>query len=174
MTWHTGFPWTPVTGQLSSVAITNANNINPTRPSKLLSQPKMGTSNSDFITPLANFPGLVQNFNCNPANGPLQGSPYFDICNSGPPGIGRNSFRGPSYFNIDASIGKKFGLPSFKFLGEGASLELRGNFFNVFNKLNLQPFSFGTDNTRIESPLFGRSPGGLAGRVIEFQARLSF
>ena len=174
MTWHTGFPWTPVTGQLSSVAITNANNINPTRPSKLLSQPGRGTSNTDFITPFANFPGLVQNFNCNPANGPLQGAPFFDICDTGPPGIGRNSFRGPSYFNIDTSIGKKFGLPSFKFLGEGASLELRGNFFNMFNKLNLQPFSFGTDNTRIESPLFGLSPGGLAGRVIEFQARFNF
>ncbi len=174
MTWHTGFPWTPVTGQLNSVPVVDASTINPTRPSKLISQPKMGTSNSDFITPLANFPGLVQNFNCNPANGPLQGAPYFDICNSGPPGIGRNSFRGPSYFNIDTSIGKKFGLPSFRVLGEGASLELRGNFFNVFNKLNLQPFTFGTDNTRVESPLFGRSPGGLAGRVIEFQARLSF
>ena len=174
MTWHTGFPWTPVTGQLNSVALTNANNINPTRPSKLLSQPGTGTSNNDFITPLANFPGLVQNFNCNPANGPLQGAPFFDICDTGPPGIGRNSFRGPGYFNVDTSVGKKFGLPSFKYLGEGASLELRGNFFNLFNKLNLQPFSFGTGNTRIESPLFGRSPGGLAGRVIEFQARLSF
>lgn len=174
LTWHTGFPWTPVTGQLNSVAITNANTINPTRPSKLLKQPSMGTSNSDFITPLANFPGLVQNFNCNPANGPLQGTPYFDICDTGSPGIGRNSFRGPNYFDIDSSIAKKFGLPRLGALGEGASLELRGNFFNVFNKLNLQPFTFGTDNTRIESPLFGRSPGGLAGRVIEFQARLAF
>jgi hypothetical protein len=174
MTWHTGFPWTPVTGQLNSVAITNASTINPTRPSKLLSQPGMGTSNGDFITPLANFPGLVQNFNCNPAKGPLQGAPYFDICDTGAPGIGRNSFRGPGYFGIDASVAKKFGLPSLKFLGEAANLELRGNFFNLFNKLNLQPFSFGTDNTRIESSLFGRSPGGLAGRVIEFQARFNF
>jgi hypothetical protein len=174
MTWHTGFPWTPVTGQLNSVAITSANTINPTRPSKLLSAPKMGTSNSDFITPLANFPGLVQNFNCNPANGPLQGAPYFDICDSGPPGIGRNSFRGPSYFNVDMSFAKQFSLSGVRALGEGANLELRGNFFNIFNKLNLQPFSFGTGNTRIESPLFGRSPGGLAGRVIEFQARFSF
>jgi hypothetical protein len=72
------------------------------------------------------------------------------------------------------SFAKQFGLSGIKFLGEGANLELRGNFFNIFNKLNLQPFSFGTDNTRIESPLFGRSPGGLAGRVIEFQARFSF
>jgi hypothetical protein len=174
MTWHTGFPWTPVTGQLNSVPVVNAATINPTRPTALLSQPNGDTSNTAFITPLANFPGLVQNFNCKPANGPLQGEPYFDICHTGPPGIGRNSFRGPHYFNIDLSIAKQFALPSNKFLGEGANIELRGNFFNVFNKLNLQPFSFGTDNTRIESPLFGQSPGGLAGRVIEFQARFNF
>jgi hypothetical protein len=75
---------------------------------------------------------------------------------------------------VDASFAKKFGLPNTKVLGEGASIELRGNFFNLFNKLNLQPFSFGTDNTRIENSLFGKSPGALAGRVIEFQARLNF
>jgi hypothetical protein len=72
------------------------------------------------------------------------------------------------------SFAKQFSLSGVRVLGEAANLELRGNFFNIFNKLNLQPFSFGTDNTRIESSLFGRSPGGLAGRVIEFQARFSF
>ena len=72
------------------------------------------------------------------------------------------------------SVVKKFGLPNLRIWGEGASIELRGNFFNVFNKLNLQPFSFGTDNTKVETALFGRAPGGLAGRVVEFQARFVF
>ncbi|HEX9223958.1 MAG TPA: hypothetical protein VF860_11540, partial [Candidatus Acidoferrales bacterium] len=121
-----------------------------------------------------NFPGIVRNGNCNPANGPLQGSPYFNICTPGPPGIGRNSFRGPRYFGLDLSLAKQFGLPSVKFLGEAAKLELRGNFFNAFNKLDLQPIGFGSDQARIENPKFGQSPGGLAGRVIEFQARFSF
>ena len=174
MSAHTGFPWTPVTGQISSVSITNAFNINPTRPSALLLQPPGDTSNSAFITPNFNFPGIVRNGNCNPANGPLQGSPYFNICTTGPPGIGRNSFRGPHYFGLDFSLVKQFGLPSMKFLGEGAKLELRANFFNAFNKLNLQPIAFGSDQARIENPKFGESPGGLAGRVIEFQARFSF
>src|SRR3989441_6558356 len=80
------------------------------------------TSNSAFITPNFNFPGIVRNGNCNPANGPLQGSPYFNICTPGPPGIGRNSFRGPHYFGLDLSLAKQFGLPSVKFLGEGAKL----------------------------------------------------
>jgi hypothetical protein len=190
MTWHTGFPWTPVTGQINSVPITSAATISPTRPTALLKQPSTSTSNDSFINANANFPGLVhqgdqvpdpanpgatiaaQCSNADPATRP--GFPYFAICTPGAPGIGRNSFRGPGYFGVDMSVVKKFGLPNLKFLGEGASVELRGNFFNVFNKLNLQPFSFGTDNTKIETALFGRSPGGLAGRVVEFQARLVF
>jgi hypothetical protein len=190
MTWHTGFPWTPVTGQINSVPITSAATINPTRPSALLRPTGNSTSNGAFITPNANFPGLIHqgdqvpdpanpgqtiSAQCNnpdPATRP--GFPYFDICTPGLPGIGRNSFRGPGYFSVDASVAKKFGLPTTRLFGEAASIELRGNFFNLFNKLNLQPFSFGTDNTRIENSLFGRSPGALAGRVIEFQARFSF
>jgi len=172
---HSGFPWTPVTGRLNSVAITNADTINPTRPSALLTQPRSDTSNGAFVIPDANFPGIVRNGNCDPTNGrPLQGAPYFDICDRGAPGVGRNSFRGPHYFGLDFSLVKKFSLPSVKFLGEGASLELRGNFFNAFNKLNLQPIGFGSDQARIENSRFGQSASGLAGRVMEFQARFSF
>jgi hypothetical protein len=176
MTWHTGFPWTPVTGNFGSVAITNAANIFPTRPTFLagaLPAPR-DTSDYAFMTPGVEFPGLIDNGNCNPMNGPIQGTPYFGTCNPGPPGIGRNSFRGPGYFNVDTSIAKRFGLPSMKFLGEGASIELRGNFFNLFNKLNLEPLVSQSANVNISNPLFGLSPGGLAGRVIEFQAKLSF
>src|SRR6267154_2423520 len=190
MTWHTGFPWTPVTGQINSVPITSAATISPTRPTALLTQPGRTTSNEAFITPNANFPGLIhqgdqvpdpanpgatisaQCSNADPTTRP--GFPYFAICKPGAPGIGRNSFRGPGYFGVDMSVVKKFGLPNLRLWGEGASIELRGNFFNVFNKLNLQPFSFGTDNTKVESTLFGRAPAGLAGRVVEFQARFVF
>jgi len=190
LTWHTGFPWTPVTGQINSVAITNAANINPTRPSALLRQPGGDTSNSSFITPNANFPGIIHQGDpvpdpanpgqfigaqCNnPVPSERPGAPYFNICTPGTPGIGRNSFRGPGYFDTDLSVVKRFGLPNLKLLGENASIEPRGNLFNAFNKLNLQPFSFGTDETRIESSLFGRAPGALSGRVIEFQAKFDF
>jgi hypothetical protein len=184
MSWHTGFPWTPVTGQINSVAITDAATQSPTRPSAVINAAMHNTSNNSFITPDANFPGILhqgdpvagggsaQCSNTDPSTRP--GYPYFDICTPGTPGIGRNSWRGPSYFDVDMSVVKKFGLPSNHFWGEGASIELRGNFFNIFNKLNLQPFSFGTDNTRIESPLFGLAPGALSGRVIEFQGRFNF
>ena len=190
LSYHTGFPWTPVTGQINSVAITNAATINPTRPSGVLMPYGFNTSNGSLTTGTNNFPGLIhqgdnvpnpadpgttisaQCSNPDPTTRP--GYPFWDICTTGLPAIGRNSLRGPGYFNVDMSVVKTFGLPSTKIFGENSQLELRGNFFNVFNKLNLQPFAFGTDNTRIESPLFGLSPGALSGRVIEFQAKFTF
>ena len=61
------------------------------------------------------------------------------------------------------------------FLGEGSKLAIRANMFNVFNILNLSPLIPATAPTDIiNTGSFGRAPDGLAGRVIEFQARLSF
>jgi hypothetical protein len=72
-------------------------------------------------------------------------------------------------------VGKDFALPKAAFLGEGSKLAIRANFFNVFNILNLSPLLPATSPTDIKnSGDFGRSTDGLAGRVIEFQARLSF
>jgi hypothetical protein len=115
------------------------------------------TSNEAFTRPGGNFPG----------GGPR----YFSLA-AGPPGVGRNSFRGPHYFSVDMSIVKNTGLPSF--LGEAANLELRANFFNVFNQLNLQPIRFFDDGSIVTSPNFGRSTKGLSGRVFELQARFRF
>ena len=43
---------------------------------------------------------------------PGGGAGYFDITTVGPPGIGRNSFRGPKYSAVDFSFVKSTGLPS--------------------------------------------------------------
>jgi hypothetical protein len=153
LTFHTGFPWTPVTGRISSVQVQNANTISPTRPTKYLGGAGQDYSSDAFITG---------------SNFALGGPAYFDITDRGQPGIGRNSFRGPRYFGVDAALQKNIAIT------EKLKLQLRANAFNVFNKLNLVPFSFGTESTTIENPNFGRSSGSLAGRVIEFQGRLSF
>jgi len=63
---------------------------------------------------------------------------------------------------------KQFGLPESKVLGEAAKLELRGN-SSTPSTTQLQPIGFGTDQARIENPKFGQTPGGMAGRVIEFK-----
>jgi hypothetical protein len=51
---------------------------------------------------------------------------------------------------------------------------LRVNFFNLFNKLNLQPFGKNDGSTSLNNPHFGIAQGVLGGRVIEFQTRLTF
>jgi hypothetical protein len=118
------------------------------------------TSNNAFITG-SNFPG---------------GGPAF-FSTAAPvgfqlPGIGRNSFRGPRYFDVDMAVGKRFGLSSL--FGEGKFFEIKANFFNVFNLLNLQPFNFNSPSTQVQNSLFGRAERGLAGRVVEIQGRIQF
>jgi hypothetical protein len=73
------------------------------------------------------------------------------------------------------SVGKNFAIPSTSFLGEAARLEIRANFFNVFNILNLQPLFPATAPTDIiNTGSFGRTADGQAGRVVELQARFTF
>jgi hypothetical protein len=155
-TFHTGFPWTPVIGQCVS---TLGPSICPARPSAYFGGAGNDTSNDAFITG-SNFPG--------------GGAKFFDTTapNGRLPGIGRNSFRGPNYKDIDLSLAKRFGMSGF--LGEGTFLEVKANFFNVFNILNLQPFGFNTSSTIVTDPSFGRATGALSGRVIEFQGRFIF
>jgi hypothetical protein len=93
---------------------------------------------------------------------------------SNPPGVGRNVFRGPKYFNVDMSVSKRFGLPDLGVLGETPNLDIRFNFFNIFNIRNLAPFQSQSDSTRVNNVRFGEPLGVLAGRVVEFQARFSF
>lgn len=155
---HTGFPWTPHTGQCVR-APGSQDFICPSRPPRYFGGALEDTDNNAFIRPGGNFPGggLVYFDQNNPAGTLL-------------PGIGRNSFRGPRYFSVDMSLGKRTGLPAA--LGEASFLEVKANFFNIFNNLNLAPFGFFSPN--IDSPDFGRARSALAGRVVEFQARFNF
>ena len=51
---------------------------------------------------------------------------------------------------------------------------MRANFFNAFNQLNLSPIEFFDIGANVADPHFGRATRGLAGRVVELQARFSF
>ena len=119
------------------------------------------------------FPGPVT------ANCPLGGNQPFGALPT-KPGIARNLFRGPGYFDVDATLGKSFGLPTLKFVGENARLEVRANFYNLFNKLNLNGTCSGWNGIQcdIQQAHFGQigGPGGgaLGSRTIEMQARFSF
>jgi hypothetical protein len=64
------------------------------------------------------------------------------------PGIGRNSFRGPCYQQLDAGVGKEFRTD---WLREGTRFRIQVQAFNVFNKLNFSPYTFNTSSTQIDS-----------------------
>jgi hypothetical protein len=164
-TFHSGFPWTPVS--YSNCFTLGGNFLCPVRPISYNGKAGHDASTSALLPPTAkNFPG-----------GGVAGG-FFSVTNVPGqipvPGVGRNSFRGPRYSDIDLSIVKQFGLPKMPVFGESSKFEFRANFYNAFNKLNLAPFQFGSASTDVNNPQFGTAQTGLSGRVIEFQARLSF
>src|ERR1051326_1872257 len=93
ITAHTGFPWTPVVGNCIS---TRGPSLCPVRPVQYFGGAGTDSSNDAFITG-SNFPG--------------GGTAFFSTASPVGfqlPGIGRNSFRGPRYFDIDMTLSKKF------------------------------------------------------------------
>ena len=81
--------------------------------------------------------------------------------------LGRNTFVGPGYANTDFSFLKSFLIPWF--VGDGAQLQFRAEFFNTFNRVNLS-----APVGELSSPLFGRSTSTFAPRNIQFALRLAF
>ncbi|MGH9898706.1 MAG: carboxypeptidase regulatory-like domain-containing protein, partial [Pyrinomonadaceae bacterium] len=169
---HSGFPWNPVYFEPDP-----------------LYQGSSGAGGSGALRPIAFLGGFVPNYRSSVAN-PNGGQAFFTAptvipgpsfacvvqtvnpCPLGPipqPPIGRNAFRGPGYFDIDATLSKSFGLPKLSVLGEGAKLEFRANFYNLFNKLNLTNVQ-----ANILDSHFGEAQNALGARTIEMQARFSF
>jgi hypothetical protein len=78
------------------------------------------------------------------------------------------AIRLPGVFNIDFSVNKQF------MLGEQRRVELRGEFYNLFNQYNIEP---GSVDRGIRSANFGKVGGGVQGltiRVIQLGAKLYF
>ncbi|MDX2041305.1 MAG: TonB-dependent receptor [Acidobacteriota bacterium] len=166
VTRNTGFPWTPKIFQ--NLRQPSGETFGPTRPTVYRCCAGNDSSDDAFRRVGVNFPGGGANFFNQTVVTDSTGAATLAL---NPPGIGRNSFRGPQYFSVDMAAGKQFGFPR---LGEATKLDLRFNFFNAFNMLNLAAIGFSDTGVNVINPNLGRSSRGLAGRVIEFQARLSF
>ncbi|MDQ2833498.1 MAG: hypothetical protein M3Y50_07070, partial [Acidobacteriota bacterium] len=176
-TAHSGFPYTPVTYNLQTTGVQGAAVVGPTRPLGILSAAgPIGNScsNSAFIS--------GSNFSNRGPLGTAGGSNYFDTTKPtlAPgqnyvyvPGIGRNSFVGPCYRDIDMSLAKQV---EFEAMDHTATLRFQANFFNTFNFLNLQPIQNGNADpaANIQNKDFGKADNADAGRQIEFLLRLNF
>jgi len=191
---HSGFGWTPTYGVAQSLYCSNCGYYN-LRP-KYLGGGGHSTSNHAFEQE-TNF--VDYNTAANPTTettATVNGSAgtvtsysnkYFSIPNyqaamtgafpavnaalPPPPGAGRNSFNGPGYRDVDASLTKGFGLPKTRLLGDAAKFEIRADFFNLFNNVNLDPSKI---STSITSTNFGQNTTPLGARTIALQGRFSF
>jgi hypothetical protein len=182
-TLHSGFGWTPVYTEPHQIYCNSCNYGYQSLRPHYLGGGGHSTSNEAFKTG-SNFsnPGTANTG----ANNDQFSNNYFEVPNyeaaitdnAGqsttnfipPPGIGRNSFPGPGYRDVDLTIAKAFGLPNMKVLGENAKIEFKADMLNAFNLLNLNP---GLSNN-IGSSNLGQASGALGSRTIDLQARFNF
>jgi hypothetical protein len=122
-----------------------------------------GTNNDEFSNNYFTVPNYTNAIADNPGQ--------FATAFIPPPGIGRNSFPGPGYRDLDMNLAKAFGLPNMRVIGENAKIEVKANFINIFNTLNISPTAI---SNNISSSNLGQATSALGSRIIDFQARFSF
>ncbi len=84
---------------------------------------------------------------------------------TGPGNLGRNTYTGPSWWNLDFSLVK-----NTKLIGDIGNLQLRADFFNIFNHT-----TFSTPNSALDNPVFGFSTSTAYNeRQIQLGARFMF
>ena len=181
---HSGYGWTPVYQAPHQIYCNTCNygfqNLRP----YYLGAARTSSSNNAFKTG-SNFPNpgtantgtnnnqfannyfMVPNYQNAITDNPGQATNNYVP----PPGIGRNSFPGPDYRDVDLNIAKAFGLPKMRVLGENARIEIKANMLNAFNLLNINPSSL---STNISNSNLGQASSALGSRTIDLQARFSF
>jgi Carboxypeptidase regulatory-like domain len=180
--WHTGFPINPLYNVNTSGGLYyNGSGYSQLRPAAYVGGAGTSTANSAFMQATnPNYQGNATSYFSAPTfvNGPT----FPAIAPPPAQGIQRNSLNGPNYNDFDASLTKAFGFPNNRILGERALLEFRADFYNLFNKTNL-------DSSTIDNTLgsanpdgslssmnsdFGVARGALGSRTIQLQSRFSF
>lgn len=79
--------------------------------------------------------------------------------------LGRNSMRGPNFWQWDLGLNKRFRIPA----REGMALQFRSEFFNLLNHTN-----FGGPTADITSAAFGTIRSAYPARQIQFALKLMF
>jgi len=193
--FHTGFGWTPNfgTGRNLYCNLCSYNNLRPnyTGGGGNSASNAAFESGSNFANILTGQTSTTATVNGNAGTVVAYTNKYFSVpnfqqaitynslgtapvANAGlppAPGLARNSFVGPGYKDLDASLTKAFGLPKVRVLGDAAKLEIRADFFNFFNNTNLDARAIHQD---ITSPSFGQDTAVLGSRTVSFQARFNF
>ena len=137
-------------------------------------RPLSGDYNADGVNfDLPNVPsGLPSRFSRSSFLGNNGGRAAMNAADFTAPAVGtqgnspRNAFRQQGVLQVDSSVIKNNRLP---FLGESGNLQLKFEFFNVLNRVNL-----GGINGNVADPNFGRILGQAGPRSIQVGARIAF
>jgi len=89
-----------------------------------------------------------------------------NIVNGRPPGVGRNTGRGPGYADVDLHLGKEFRVLQ---IAETARMEFGVDAFNTLNHVNYKDY-VGV----VGSPLFGRANAAQSARQLQMSFRFKF
>ena len=81
--------------------------------------------------------------------------------------LGRDTFRGPGFAQVDMSFAKTNHIPWF--VREGAETKFRVELYNVFNRVNLTGW-----DTNLSDGLFGKATGTFQARTIQLSLRIDF
>jgi hypothetical protein len=165
-TLQAGFPFT--VGARSDFNLDGIRSQRPDAPSTPIgfsspSQFEQGSSGlSSGLSTMQLFGPANPNATCGSPNGCLG---IFPIPVPGTDGtLGRNTFYGPGIAETDFSLLKQ--IP----INERFSMQFRAEFFNLFNRTNLNP----PDAALTDTASFGLSQGALDPRLIQFALKLFF
>ena len=191
MNYHSGFPYTPVFNIGNcNIVYQGGNCQNGTNGSLLPAAYNGGALNSHmngtYLALGGQFPnGGLSYFT--PPDYTTCALPFPQTCPGVPqrPGIGKNEFTGPYYFDLDMTLTKAFVLPRIPGIGEGAELQVQMSAFNLFNNLNLTNISntiaspTGFDSTGrptgwTNNATFGQAMSALGARTAEVQFKFVF
>jgi len=81
--------------------------------------------------------------------------------------LGRNTFRNPGFAQADSALAKNMRIPWF--VRDGANLQFRADFYNVFNRVNLIGY-----DTNLSDGNFGKATNSLEARTIQLGAKIVF
>jgi hypothetical protein len=181
--WLSDLPYA-LDAVLGGWTLTGINNMSSGQAINFRYTPSPVTANlPSFIGGVALRPNLVGNpllpkdertidrwFNTEAVRLPTQDQPFGNA--------GRNIGRGPSFYQFDLGLQKRFALPV---INESSNLEFRAEFFNLFNKTNFGSPSgtatgivFRPDGTLQTAGGFGTIRSTFPARQIQFALKLSF
>jgi hypothetical protein len=194
MNYHTGFPYSAVFNIASCDIVYQGGNCQSGTNGQLLPAAYLGGAlnshvNGTYLALGGQFPKGGLAYFTPPTFTPCS-LPFPQSCPGAPqaPGIGKNEFTGPYYFDLDMSMVKAFTLPRIPGIGEGSQLQVQLSAFNLFNNLNLANPGINSNSNVIafptitngvvtgwtNNPNFGQSLTALGARTAEVQFKFVF